>query len=370
MLTGRVRKYHSNFYYVEADGVLYECALRGLLKKEGTEVLVGDRVTLDNVDEANRTARVVDVLERRNAITRPKMANIDQVIVVYSMREPDFDPHQLDRYLTHVELAGLSALICLSKVDLADSQDELEEIQAMYQHDLKYPVLLTSVHQPASLKPIRQAAQGKVSVLAGPSGAGKSSLLNALDPSLKLRVGDISERISRGQHTTRHVELLALEDDMDIADTPGFSNLKFNYVMPEQVEAAFRDFAPYRDQCAFSDCLHLAETHSAEDCAVLAHLDAIQASRYESYLAILAEAMQYKQEAQVTSQKQEDAYKKLDRKGKEVKILRLGERDRDASRRTQRQKVSLLEQEEDWDESDSQAIHDESDENEIFDELE
>ncbi len=345
MMRGRVRKYHSNFYYVEAEGLLYECAVRGLLKKEGTDVLVGDWVTLDNVDEANGTARVFEVLPRQNEISRPKMANVDQVVVVNSLREPDFDPCQLDRYLTHVALAGLSPVICLSKADLSDSQDELDEIRAVYAQGLGFKVLFSSVHQPQSLEAIRREAQDKVSVLAGPSGAGKSSLLNALQPSLKLRVGDVSEKIARGQHTTRHVELLVLAAGIYIADTPGFSNLKFNYALPEQVEAVFPDFEPFRARCAFSDCLHLDEA----DCAVRENLHEIALSRYESYQAIQEEAMQHRQELQSTSRKQEEAYKKLDRKGREVKILRLKEKDRDASRRTQRQKVSLLGQE--WDEA-------------------
>jgi ribosome biogenesis GTPase len=340
LITGRLRKYHSNFYYVEANGVLYECMLRGLIKKEGTDVLVGDFVELDSIDSATKTARINRVLERKNAISRPKMANIDQVLVVYSLHEPEFDPQQLDRYLTHIELAGLTPIICVSKADLAQSPDELTRIEDLYNKQLGYSVFFTSVQDSTSLDAIRQLAQGKISVLAGPSGSGKSSLLNALNPNLQLRVGEVSEKIARGQHTTRHVELLPLfEDRTDtfIADTPGFSNLRFNYVLPNQLEAAFRDFAPYRDQCAFSDCLHIDEA----DCAVRAHLNALAESRYQSYKDLLAEARLYKDEANTTSQKEEFGYKQLDRKGKDaVRILRLKEKNRDASRRTMKQRVS------------------------------
>lgn len=341
-LTGRLRKYHSNFYYVEAEGVLYECALRGLIKKEGVEPLVGDFVELDSIQLQSRNARINRVLPRKNSISRPKLANVDQVFVVYSLTEPDFDPNQMDRYLTHVELAGLSPIICISKSDLAQSPDELAQIRMLYAERLGYPVVFTSVRNSESLNPIREMAQGKISVLAGPSGCGKSSLLNALNPDLKLRVGEVSEKITRGQHTTRHVELLSLFDDAPdtlLADTPGFSNLKFNYVLPTRIQEIYRDFADLRAQCAFSDCLHVDE----ENCAVLANTEVRNSSRYQSYLDLMAEARLYKEESSATSQKEEFGYKQLDRKGKDaLRILRLKEKNRDDSRRKTRQQVSRM----------------------------
>jgi ribosome biogenesis GTPase len=182
--------------------------------------------------------------------------------------------------------------------------------------------------------------QGKITVLAGPSGSGKSSLLNALNSDLQLRVGEISEKIQRGQHTTRHVELLMPDENDDttlIADTPGFSNLKFNTVLPVQIAKIYRDFADLREQCVFSDCLHLDE----EGCAVLANQEDIAASRYASYRDLMSEARQYKAEADAASQKDEFGYKKIDRKGKNsLKILRLKGKDRDLSRRRVKQQFS------------------------------
>jgi ribosome biogenesis GTPase len=341
-LEGRLLKYHSNFYYVEAEGTLYECMLRGLIKKEGTEPLVGDRVVLDSVNAANQTARVSSLLPRTNAITRPKIANVDQVLVVYSLREPEFDPHQMDRYLTHIELAGLTPTLCLSKADLLADQVELAAIRHLYVEKLGYALYFTSIHQADSFQTIRELTHGKITVLAGPSGSGKSSLLNALNPSLKLRVGEISEKIARGQHTTRHVELLMpnpIEPDTLIADTPGFSNLRLNYVLPEQIEAVFREFAPYRADCDFSDCLHLDE----EGCAVLTNRDKIADTRYLSYKDLITEARQYEETVRASSQKEEFGYKTLDRKGKDsVRILRLKEKDRDASRKTLKQQVKQM----------------------------
>src|SRR5262249_36826832 len=147
--------------------------------------------------------------------------------VVYSAHSPEFDTTQADRYLTHIELAGILPVLCISKADLIQSEAEREAIATLYGEKLGYPLVFTSVHQSDSLARIRDLTQNKVTVLAGPSGSGKSSLLNALNPELQLRTGEISEKIRRGQHTTRHVELLAL-DPADphtlIADTPGFSN--------------------------------------------------------------------------------------------------------------------------------------------------
>lgn len=361
LLTGTVRKYHSNFYYVEAEGVLYECMLRALIKKEGSEVLVGDHVELDSIDAVSKTGRIAKVLPRKNSITRPKVANVDQALVVYSLKTPDFDFTQADRYLTHIELAGITPILCISKTDLAQSNAEREAITSLYQDQLGYTVFLSSVRQPDSLQPVREQIKHRITVLAGPSGSGKSSLINALNPGLQLRVGDVSEKIGRGQHTTRHVELM-MPDETDpetfIADTPGFSNLRFNTVMPVQIAQTFRDFKPWQGQCTFSDCLHLDE----EGCAILANLDSISSTRYASYKDIMSEALQYKTEANASSQKEEFGYKKLDRKGKEsLQILRLKEKSRDDSRRKVKQQFSQVNQFTERDEEDTEGDALESD---------
>jgi ribosome biogenesis GTPase len=335
----RVLKYHSNFYYVELEGIVYECSVKGLLKKEGTEILVGDTVVIDSRDETNHTARISRVEERFNMLSRPKIANIDQVVIVHPLEEPAFSPYQLDRYLTHVELAGLTPVICISKCDLAASPAALEEIRTLYETTLDYSLVFTSVHQPQTMDRLWQVIDNKMSVLAGLSGAGKSSLLNRLNPDFQLKVQEVSDKIARGQHTTRHVELLEVRPDTYVADTPGFSNLKFNYVLPEQIEAVYRDFAPYRDSCEFSNCLHLDEP----GCAVLENLDAVSETRYQSYQEMLDEARQYEQEVQATSRKNEFGYKTIHRKGKEaLQILRLKEKSREASRRVMKQEIASI----------------------------
>ncbi len=341
-IEGRLLKYHSNFYYVESAGVLYECMLRGLIKKEGQEALVGDWVTLDSVNPMNATARIHSIAPRKNQISRPKIANVDQAIVVYSLKEPAFDTTQMDRYLTHVLLANVTPLLCITKMDLMASEAEREAISTIYEQALGYSILYLSQKDPVTLAPVVAQTKNRVTVLAGPSGSGKSSLMNSLNPALQLRTGEISEKISRGQHTTRHVELLAPipEDNQTwIADTPGFSNLKFSYALPLDIERVFADFAPYRNDCEYTDCLHQDEA----GCAVQAYLEAILPSRWESYISFIAEARLFETEQRATSQKEEFGFKTLNRKGKDsVQILRLKGRDRDDSRKRQKQLVHRL----------------------------
>ncbi len=304
-------------------------------------MLAGDWVALDSVENTNHTARIIDIEPRRNVLSRPKIANVDRVVIVHPLREPDFDYEQLDRYLTHVTLAGVEAAICISKSDLCDDDGERSQIRKIYGEGLGFPLIFTSIHDRATLEDFKGLVDGRTSVLAGVSGAGKSTLLNHLNPDLNLKVGEVSGKIGRGQHTTRHVELIGVLPGVDIADTPGFSNLKFDYVVPAQIEGVYPDFAPFRGQCHFSDCLHLDEV----DCAVRSRVGkAIAESRYESYQAMIREAADYQELMQSASRKDEQAYKTLHRKGrdKKMKVLRLDEKDREASRKTRKQQVSTL----------------------------
>jgi ribosome biogenesis GTPase len=354
-ILGRVLKYHSNFYYVQHDGTVYQCSVKGLLKKEGTDILVGDMVTLDNLDPVILSARITQVQPRQLSLSRPKIANIDCVVIVHPLTDPPFSPTQLDRFLTHTLLAGLTPVLCVSKCDLPPDEWTLEAIEALYGEKLGIAVQPTSVHRPETCQALLDAITDKVSVLAGLSGAGKSSLLNCLNPVLQLKVQEVSEKIARGQHTTRHVELLEMAPNTYLADTPGFSNLKFNTVMPEAVEQAFPEFAPYRDQCEFDDCLHRDEP----GCAVRAHLGDIPESRYASYLEFLAEAQEYRQLVKNTSQKTEYGVKTLNKKGKEnLQIVKLKEKAREASRRTHKQALTQFDHTEDAEEAGDFDIED------------
>jgi ribosome biogenesis GTPase / thiamine phosphate phosphatase len=341
VLEGRLIKRHSQFYYVEAEGVLYECMGRAMLKKAGLEPTVGDFVTLDSVEKDRKTARIGSILPRKNNLGRPSVSNADGVLVVCSFLEPAFDFTQTDRYLTHVALAGLEPTLCITKIDLADDDETFQAIGTLYQ-SLGVSVEFLAVKREGIPASLRQRMKGRVMVLAGPSGSGKSSLLNALNRNLKLRVGEISDKNARGTHTTRHASLLQIDENDSstlVADTPGFTNLRFDRNLPEEIEAIFADFAPYRAGCAFSDCLHLSET----GCRVRQHLDAIAPSRYQSYQTLIEEAREYEATLKKTSCKVERGFKSLDRKGAQsVQILRLQEKNRDAARNTIRQQVNQL----------------------------
>jgi len=340
---GRLVRYHSNFYYVDVlTGDIeqtYECSLKGLLKKASDQdLLVGDWVELDNLDISQFTGRICQILPRDNNLTRPKIANVDQVIVVYSIQQPAFDSQQLDRYLTHATLAGIPVAICLSKCDLAESEADITAIQSLYHETLGYPLIATSIQQPDRLEQFQKLAARQVTVLAGPSGVGKSSLLNALKPDLQLRVGEVSDKIERGQHTTRNVSLIKIQPDTFVADTPGFSHLKFDTVLPIQIAEAFPEFA--EANCEFRDCLHMPDS---EGCDREGH---ISESRYTSYCAFVAEAMNYKLHAQQSSSKEEFGFKQTN----QANILKLKSKNRQVSRRTERQQVnSLLDSEDDDD---------------------
>ncbi len=297
--------------------------------------MVGDRVTLDNLDPINATGRIINVLERQNQLTRPKIANITKAMVVSSIQNPILDLQQLDRYVTHILLAGIEPMICISKKDLTTGSDEIEAIQRIYQH-LNIPVYTTSIKDLESIQHLFNALQGGCVVFAGPSGAGKSSLINSFRPSLNLKVQEVSEKIQRGQHTTRQVALLAMGNDTYIADTPGFSYLKFDDILPQVLESVFPDFASYRDHCHFHNCLHLDE----EECQVKANLENLSETRYESYKIFVTEATHYIEKLQTTSQKQEYGYKKLKKgKDRDISILKLPEKQRETSRRTQKQQI-------------------------------
>jgi len=334
---GQVIRYHSDRFVVKIGALEYQCLQKGLLKKEGQEVYTGDRVWVDAIDTANQHGRIIAVDHRQNVLQRPKVANIDQVIILQPLTEPTFDFEQLDRFLAQVALAQLPVVIGVSKSDLSDNSTLRATIQQIYADGLGYPLLFTSIHTPTSLQQLETLATGKTSVLAGVSGAGKSSLINALNPALNLKVQAVSDKIQRGTHTTRHVSLLEVKPTLFICDSPGFSHLAFDTVLPVDLEAIYPDFEPYRGHCQFSNCLHTDEA----GCAVMPAVadNRIAQQRYDHYLLMLAEAKTYAEAQKASSQKPAKGYKTLDRKGKQVKILRLDGKQRDAGRNTQKQQL-------------------------------
>lgn len=333
---GQVIAAYSNRYDVLLDdeAPLYQCQVRGNLKKSGVDVRVGDRVWVDDRDTANQLGRIAGVVPRHNVLSRPKIANVDQVVIVHPVAQPIFDPQQLDRYLVHAGLHQLPAVICLTKVDLLPDPRQLEYWLALYRDELGYTVLPTSIHNGASLKSIIDTCHGKISVLAGLSGAGKSTLLNQLNPQLNLLTGQVSDKLERGQHTTRHTQLLQPVQNVWIADTPGFSHLQFNHVSPAEIEQTYPEFR--NAGCGFPNCLHRGEEH----CNVTT-LDTVDAQRLAHYHLFIQESEEASADREEVSQKREKGSKQMAGKGgKAQSRVRLGTKQREASRRQQRQALT------------------------------
>ena len=278
----------SGFYYVEsADGTVTECRARGRFRKEGLMPLVGDEVTF-SVEGGKGT--VEQILPRKNSFIRPAIANLNLLVVFASCVIPVTEPFLIDRICAIAGNQNVPVVICVNKCDL-DHGDALAEI---YEKSGVH-VIRTSAETGEGVEELRSLLTGKLSAFTGNSGVGKSSILNRLDAKLHLQVGEVSEKLGRGRHTTRHVEVYRLPDGACVADTPGFSSFdteRMDLVLKENLQFAFSDFAPYVGQCQFRDCAHLAEP----GCAIRKALDSgvIQKSRYDSYVRLYERAREYK----------------------------------------------------------------------------
>ena len=280
MSEGRIQKALSGFYYVDTGSEVLTCRARGKFRKEGISPLVGDRV---EVQELGNGEGVVDkILPRRNYFNRPAVANIDQLVVIASAAIPKTDPFLIDRVAALAALKDCKVVVLLNKCDL-DRADELYEIY----RKAGFQTLRVSAETGEGLEKLKEIIRGKLSAFTGNSGVGKSSILNALDPEFRLKVGEISDALGRGRHTTRHVELFQLSCGAEIIDTPGFSSFEseeLSLELKRRLPETFREFAPYLDDCRFVGCSHTKE----KGCAVLEAMKQgrIQKCRHESYLRL------------------------------------------------------------------------------------
>ena len=284
MTEGRIDKALSGFYYVAtAAGETLTCRARGKFRKEGLSPLVGDRVSVRELGSGE--GYVEEILPRRNAFQRPAVANIDQLVIVASGAIPVTDPFLIDRMSAVAALKDCGVVLLLNKYDL----DPAEELYRIYTA-AGFPTLRVSAETGEGMAELENLLAGKLSAFTGNSGVGKSSILNRLDPRFALKVGEVSQALGRGRHTTRHVELFRLPNGAEIMDTPGFSSFEaeeLNWELKQHLPETFLEFRPYLGQCRFVGCSHTKET----GCAVLEAVrhGEIQKSRHQSYLRLYEE---------------------------------------------------------------------------------
>lgn len=288
MGTGIIIKALSGFYYVRSGDEIIECRARGRFRLEGVSPLVGDCVDFSGDGAGKGT---VDTIHpRKNCFARPAVANIDCMVILASAVNPVTDPFLIDRVTALAENADCEVIICINKSDL-DSGDALYDIYKT----TGYTLIRTSTETLEGVDALKKAIGGKLCAFTGNSGVGKTSLLNALSPGLSLKVGEVSLKLGRGRHTTRHVEIFSLCDGVFIADTPGFSSFemeKTEFIPKERLQFAFKEFEPYIGECRFDDCAHIKEP----GCAVLKALSEgkLSATRHSSYVRLYEQAAQIK----------------------------------------------------------------------------
>ena len=299
ILRGRIIKGIGGFYYVDAAGVLYECRARGLFRKQGITPLVGDMADIELISEEDRTAYLVDIADRKSELIRPAVVNVDQVMVIFACAHPTPNLGLLDRYLINMELQDVETTLVISKSDLVsgisdknadeESEDnEAERIRAIYEK-AGYRVIVLSNKTGEGLDEVRELLKGKMTVLSGPSGVGKSSLINNLAPHYEGETGDISKKLGKGKNTTRHTEIIEIEDmdDSFIIDTPGYSSIQLLVEEEDDVRLYMREFEDLNGKCKFGGCVHMAEP----GCLVKEAVSdgRISQERYNSYTDIYSE---------------------------------------------------------------------------------
>lgn len=282
MNEGIIVKGIGGFYYIKYGADIYECKARGKFRNKKITPLVGDYVSF-TFDENTKQGMIEDIHDREVELIRPPVANVEQAIIVFALKNPDPNLRLLDKILVMSEYHNLKLKICINKVDL-DNDSLLDDILKMYQNT-GYEIIPCSTKKDIGIEAIKEVLKDKISVFAGPSGVGKSSILNKVQSGLELKTGELSHKIKRGKHTTRHSELLRLDFGGWVVDSPGFTSLTIDYIEIEEMGALFPEFAAYVDDCKFANCLHINEP----DCGVKNALEEgyINKNRYNNYAEFL-----------------------------------------------------------------------------------
>jgi len=285
-MRGKIVKGIAGFYYVHVnDCGIYECKAKGVFRKDNKKPLVGDDVILDVLDEEKKLGNISEILERSSELIRPAVANVDQALVIFSIVKPQPNFNLLDRFLIMMEQQNLPCIICFNKLDM-DEADSGKAYEQIYRQ-CGYETLLVSAGTGQGVEELKELLKGKTTTVAGPSGVGKSSLINRLQSGKVMETGSISEKIERGKHTTRHSELIAIEEDTYILDTPGFSSLSLFDMEKEDLAGFYPEFTEHEKYCKFGGCSHISEpVCGIKDGVQEGIIDKI---RYENYCMLYEE---------------------------------------------------------------------------------
>ena len=285
-MQGKIVKGISGFYYVHVvESGIYECKAKGIFRQQKMKPLVGDDVEIDIISEEKKTGNVAAILPRKNALIRPAVANVDQALLIFAAASPNPNFNLLDRFLVMMGRQDVPVILCFNKCDLI-TEEQKQEIEAIYKAS-GCKILFVSAKKEMGLNALQKILEGKTTTVAGPSGVGKSSLINLLAPEACMETGEISKKIERGRHTTRHAELIQLKGDGYIMDTPGFSSLYLPEMEKEELQDCYPEFAAYEPYCRFQGCSHISEP----DCGVKEALSEgkIHPVRYENYCQLYGE---------------------------------------------------------------------------------
>ena len=285
-MQGKIVKGISGFYYVHVvESGIYECKAKGIFRQQKMKPLVGDDVEIDIISEEKKTGNVTAILPRKNALIRPAVANVDQALLIFAAASPNPNFNLLDRFLVMMGRQDVPVILCFNKCDLI-MEEQQQEIASIYEAS-GCKILFVSAKKELGLKKLQEILEGKTTTVAGPSGVGKSSLINLLAPEACMETGEISKKIERGRHTTRHAELIQLKGDGYIMDTPGFSSLYLPKMEKEELQDCYPEFAVFEPYCRFQGCSHISEP----DCGVKEALSEgkIHPVRYENYCQLYGE---------------------------------------------------------------------------------
>lgn len=285
-MQGKIIKGIAGFYYIYAeDGNVYECKAKGIFRKDNFKPLVGDNVEITVLNEEEKEGSVTSILPRRNSLIRPAVANVDQAFLIFAMENPKPNFLLLDRFLIMMKQQEIPAVICFNKKDVGE-KEEMEKLYEIYT-GCGYRVVLSSTYEGEGMDEIHEILKGKTTVVAGPSGVGKSSITNCMQGEVQMETGEISKKLKRGKHTTRHSQVIPVEKNTFLVDTPGFSSLYLTDMKEEELRDYFPEFVMYEPQCRFQGCMRIHEP----GCAVKKALSEgkISQQRYDNYLALYEE---------------------------------------------------------------------------------